>query len=117
MAHAQHSIGMEGPAQRRGSPPETDLWLAVVQEVIRTESSDDAERWLKSGDGQMVAAMAGLDPDWLVDRILPAAGRHAATKTRRHADQHLGKGRASRAALLAARARRHAFFRRMGWMS
>src|SRR3546814_8580402 len=95
MGYARHDIEMEIAAHRQGCAPETNLWLAVVQEVISTESADDAERWLASKDGRMVAAMAGLDTDWLIDRILPAAICQATGKTRRYARQHLTHDRPS----------------------
>lgn len=116
MAYARNGIGMEIAADRHGCPPETGLWLAVVHEVISTESADDAERWLASKDGQMVAAMAGLDPGWLIDRVLPAANRQPARKSRRYPRRHLARARLSSAELLSARAARHEYFRTLGWM-
>ena len=85
-AHNENSI--EGAAGQPGCSPETNLWLAVVQEVISTESADVARKSLRSNDGQTVAAMAGLEADWIADRILPEVGVQWREGKRRYARQH-----------------------------
>lgn len=55
---------------------ERDLWLAVVLQVLDHDSDEEVLRWLRSDDGPIVCALAGVDPEW-VRRLVPRRpGRH-----------------------------------------
>lgn len=77
-------VEVQNTSDRHGSLPETSLWMAVVEEVIRTEPAEHARGWLQSDDGRMVAGMAGLDPDWICDRLLPALTREPRIRARQY---------------------------------
>lgn len=48
-----------------GGSPERNLWLAVVALAIQNDEPDQLVRWLRSGDGREVCALAGLSPEWV----------------------------------------------------
>jgi hypothetical protein len=69
----------------RGScSAETNLWLAVLEQVVSTEHAENARDWLQSKDGRMVAAMAGVDADWISEKVLPACRSHPRRRDTRH---------------------------------
>ena len=84
MLRASTSAALQTTVDHGGCSPETNLWLAVLEQVISTEEAEKARAWLRSKDGRLVAAMAGIDADWVLDRILPACQSNARRRDTRH---------------------------------
>ena len=65
-----------------GVSGETSLWLAVLEEAVRSDPAAKVREWLCSQDGRLVAWLAGVDPEWVSDRIVPAV--HGNDSARRY---------------------------------
>ena len=84
MRSASTNAALQVTGDHGGCSPETNLWLAVLEQVISTEGAEQAHAWLRSRDGRLVAAMAGVDADWVSDKLLPACQSTARRRDTRH---------------------------------
>lgn len=75
MATTDACLVLQSAAQREECPPETRLWIAVLEEALRNDPPEKVRRWLGSRDGQLVAWLAGVDPDWVSGTVLPSVQR------------------------------------------
>lgn len=61
MGQVTRSQALATEIERDGSDPIRALFLTVLMHALR---DNDAKRWLASKDGQLVCALADVDPDY-----------------------------------------------------